>query len=719
MAGSKRSSEKYTMTISRLTVDKLGVKMYDKVSAVLAELVANSYDADATCVTIMAPMDQYLATKQRKKIRDKGFVIKVQDDGIGMTPQEVNEFYLRVGAERHTEDKRGRGRRSPIYKRRVMGRKGVGKLAPFGICRCIEVLTSGGEVVDGKDEKGRGTRGYRTAHLILDRNEILQESEFNYHPKLGSLDGIVRPATGTLITLSMFTYRQVPDMKQLERQLAQRFGIRSPDWRIELYDLTKTNTDPDYTTTVGEFEIVKMPDTEIRFIQMKPSGEKPDVPDNYKVLDSNNATVTDLQAGFMHDGQFYPVTGWVAYAKEPYKDDLMAGIRIYCHNKIAAQTLIFNRGAGFTGEYDVRSYLVGALNAEWLDEEEDLIQTDRRDILWSHELGREFEKWGQALVLKMGKVTRGPIKKTTWQKFQEQSNIHERIKSAFPADDQKPLREQALEFAQLFGQNMSTEEVTNPQSVEEVIQLTLLVAPHVTLDDHLRKAGDEAVSLISYVSELLEVARIASLASYGRIAAERVRIIERVEALKDNVATSEEELQDLIQRAPWLIDPQWTPLTANQTFSTLRNEFQKFYKAQTGEDIELGDFTYPIRRADFVLTTQENILQIIEIKKPHHTFANEEMIRLDRYIDMMKSFLAHPGHKAFRDKFPDFHVTLVCDKVGLTSVYKTAFDSHVSSGLLTYMTWAAFFANASSAHRDFLKEADRQRALSTKVGTSS
>ena len=43
---------KYTMRISRLTIDKLGIQMYDRVSAVLAELVANSYDADATEVTV-------------------------------------------------------------------------------------------------------------------------------------------------------------------------------------------------------------------------------------------------------------------------------------------------------------------------------------------------------------------------------------------------------------------------------------------------------------------------------------------------------------------------------------------------------------------------------------------------------------------------------------------------------------------------------------------
>src|SRR5436305_1366399 len=122
-------SDKYTMTISRLTVDKLGVKLYDRLSAVLAELVANAYDADATLVEIEAPMDTLLAFKEKGQIKDRGLVVVVKDDGHGMTPEEVNSFYLRVGAERREDPRRGGVSR--IFKRKVMGRKGVGKLAPF------------------------------------------------------------------------------------------------------------------------------------------------------------------------------------------------------------------------------------------------------------------------------------------------------------------------------------------------------------------------------------------------------------------------------------------------------------------------------------------------------------------------------------------------------------------------------------------------------------
>ena len=96
----KQASDKYTMRISRLTVDKLGIQMYDRVAAVLAELIANSYDADAECVEIHLPFGQYLARKTQGQIIDQGFEIVISDDGCGMTTDEINEYYLNVGYNR-------------------------------------------------------------------------------------------------------------------------------------------------------------------------------------------------------------------------------------------------------------------------------------------------------------------------------------------------------------------------------------------------------------------------------------------------------------------------------------------------------------------------------------------------------------------------------------------------------------------------------------------
>ena len=95
----KPATNKYQMTISRLTVDKLGVKLYDRVSAVIAEIVANSYDADAREVVVTAPMGEYLATKVKGKLKDKNFVIEVKDDGIWPVQPSVNEVFWFVARQ--------------------------------------------------------------------------------------------------------------------------------------------------------------------------------------------------------------------------------------------------------------------------------------------------------------------------------------------------------------------------------------------------------------------------------------------------------------------------------------------------------------------------------------------------------------------------------------------------------------------------------------------
>ena len=694
----KISAPKYRMKISRLTVDKLGVKLYDRVSAVIAELVSNSYDADATKVVITAPMGEYLAARVADEIKDRGYEIVVADNGGGMTPEEINAYYLRVGAERRKDE---RGDTSKKYGRKVMGNKGVGKLAPFGICQQIEVVSSGGKRVPGKGPSGAAAQGYLTAHLILDRDAILKDEEIDYAPTVGKLDGTVAKSTGTTITLRGFAYRRVPTIEDFSRQLAQRFGVKSADWSIELIDSIKTPSDKNHKTTVGEFDVKTMENTDIVF-KPGPNGET-----EGRAFDAAGKPIDGMNAGFVYEGRDYPVSGWIAYAKEPYKDDLMAGVRIYCRGKIAAQTNLFNRKAGFTGEHDVRSYLVGELHANWLDADEDLIQTDRRDILWSHELGQQFEDWGQSIVRKIGTRSRDPMKKKTWDQFKEKANLDQRVKDAFPRGDQQSLRDQALSVAKLIGQTIRPDEIQDAERVEGFVQLSLMLAPVITLDEKLRAAAESADSPLEIVTDILKTARVAELASFGRIAEDRIRVIERVEQLKDDPATLESAFQTLIETSPWLIDPQWSPITANQSFSTLRKEFVKFYADRTGETLNLGNFSDPKKRADFVLSNQDNVVQIIEIKQPNHKFSNEELDRLGKYRDLMREFINAEGHQEFKALFPELHLTLVCDGLNLSPTYKTAFQGMKTSRELTHITWKVFLLRTRQMHKSFLDEADR------------
>ena len=682
----------YKMTISTLVVDKLGVKLYDKVSAVLAELIANSYDADATQVTVRAPMGRFLATRNQGVLLDKEYEIEVIDNGTGMTPVEMQNCFLPVGAERRQDAKRGDT--SPKYKRKVMGRKGIGKLAPFGICKVIEVESAGGDRIKCTHH-GKVISGHRASHIILNYDDIVsvgQQVDGTYFPERGDRDDTLQDTRGTRITLRLFDYRKVPDIRVLDRQTSRRFGIQSSDWQITLTD---TGTEPPDEVVVGRFHVPVMPNTKLTFEEdgsvVGPEGDMP-----------------DLRAGFDLEERHYPIRGWMAYSRTPHKDDLMAGVRIYCRGKIAAQTLVFNRPAGFTGEYSVRSYLVGQLSADWLDEEEDLIQTDRRDILWSDRVGMAFQEWGQDIVSKIGQLSRDPTRKATLGVFLATGRVQERIKECFSRADHDKIRDNALKIAKTFGKTISHPEAEDEEVVGGLVDLSIALAPHITMNEMMREATENADAPLEVLSGFLRTARIAELSSFGQIAENRIKVIRQLEAVKTDYDTKEPELQRLLKEAPWLIDPEWAPITANRTLRKLRFEFEKYHKMITGTAISLADFQDSDRRPDFVLIAQDETIQIVEIKRPGHSLTNKEMDRIIAYHDSMTNFL---GQSEERFRYRSVHITLVCDEVKLTGAQRTSLQKYKDDGKLTRLSWPAFLDKTEHVHRDFLVESERQKQL--------
>ena len=101
---------KLQMTLGFGLLEHLGFNLYSSIPAVLSELVANAWDADATSVTIQLDV--------------VGQKITIKDNGLGMTRDEVNSKFLSVGRK-----KRDAGDTVTPTGRRVMGRKGIGKLS--------------------------------------------------------------------------------------------------------------------------------------------------------------------------------------------------------------------------------------------------------------------------------------------------------------------------------------------------------------------------------------------------------------------------------------------------------------------------------------------------------------------------------------------------------------------------------------------------------------
>ena len=697
----------YRMRISRLTVDKLGIKLYDRVSSVIAELVANSYDADATKVTITAPMDELLAEKHGGRLRDKNYTIEVADNGHGMTPDEVNQFYLVVGAERRNDPRRGDT--SKKFKRKVMGRKGVGKLAPLGICEQIEVISSGGDLIKRDDAKG-----YVTAHFTLVRPAMMQDSDEQYAPTPGAQDGTLSPARGTKIRMRKFDHRRVPAIEDFDRQIAQRFGVKTPNWEVVLRDSQKTATADGGTRIVGDVEFEMKEGTKIAFREIKDDKNKSFDPPRYGAFDEDGNQVESIAATFEYEGREYPVFGWMGYSKHPYRDDLMAGVRIYCRGKFAAKTNIFNMKAGFTGEYDVRSYLVGVLEADWLDGEEDLILTNRSDILWSDPFAQAFEDWGQRVVRYIGSLTREPMRKAAWDTFREKTQIEAKVEEEFPGECQKELREKTLDIAKIIVKSARPEELEDKKHCGALLDLALLLGPHITLEHKLTEASED--DTLEAVNIILRVARVAELASFGRIADDRVKVIKKVEELKDADA-DEEAFQSLLDRTPWLLNPQWSPISNNQSLTTLKSMFMEFYRKHTGDPIQIFgappakavNTTGIVMTSQFVMTTQDNAVEIIEIKKPGHQLQNAEMDKIAAYHDAMDAFFLEFEDKEVLRGFEKFHITLVCDSAALKGAQKIAFEGMKESGGLTQVSWPVFLKRTRKMHEAFLTEAERQK----------
>ena len=181
----------YFMTISLDVLKHLGIGLYSNIPAVLSELVANAWDADASRVRI--DFDHQTPS------------ISIHDDGHGMNLADINAKFLTVGYQRRRKHAETPGGRT------VMGRKGIGKLAAFSIADTVDVHTSDGESIHAfrmntkEIEEAAGTAG-------------------NYFPE--PIDCLVDESDrGTLIRLTDLRKRPSWASNHLRRRLARRFSI--------------------------------------------------------------------------------------------------------------------------------------------------------------------------------------------------------------------------------------------------------------------------------------------------------------------------------------------------------------------------------------------------------------------------------------------------------------------------------------------------------------
>lgn len=98
-------------TVDAALLEDRGKRLVGRPSTALAELIKNSYDADATLVRVL--MDTQAPGK-----------IVVSDNDRGMTIEEFSSLWMRLGSTHKTKERVSRRLRRPLT-----GSKGVGRIA--------------------------------------------------------------------------------------------------------------------------------------------------------------------------------------------------------------------------------------------------------------------------------------------------------------------------------------------------------------------------------------------------------------------------------------------------------------------------------------------------------------------------------------------------------------------------------------------------------------
>jgi Histidine kinase-, DNA gyrase B-, and HSP90-like ATPase len=326
------------MTISLNALEHLGINLYSNIPAVLSEIVANAWDADANNVTISV---------------DKGAgTITIEDDGVGMDRDAVIDRFLTVGFKRREI----LGDTTPAG-RKPMGRKGIGKLSIFSVAQVAEVYTV----------EGREKTAFKMDREVI-RRAISGKVQKPYKPE--ELDAWPTSLKrGTRIVLSsLSTTLSGMTVEGLKRRIARRFAVIGPKFNfaatvngapIGPEDRAYHNA-MEYLWTYGPSEFAKL----CKHL------ERP-----------HEARLAVIQAELKKAG--IGLSGWIGTVSSPgqLKDeegDNLNRLAVFMRGKLAQEDILDEFGQ----KEIYADYLIGELHCEQLDVDDQVdIATSSRQAL--------------------------------------------------------------------------------------------------------------------------------------------------------------------------------------------------------------------------------------------------------------------------------------------------------------------------------------------------
>ncbi len=644
-----KASDKYTLSTSLAVLEDLGINLYTNSAAVLAEIVANAWDADAQQVDVVS--DSQART------------LSVRDDGVGMTEQELNAKFLRVGYKRreHRETKTKSGRS-------VMGRKGIGKLSAFSLAEVVEVHTV----------RGREKRAFR---MVL--SDIKKRIAVNkpYHPVPIPVAPDLRK--GTLLVLKQIKPKRKINAKTLKRRLARRFAIAdgAHNFTLTVNGSAVTLEDREY---YDKFQYVWY------------------YGNNHPLVDlAKNASVKEPRPSEIKVGsKRYEVRGWLASAatRQQLKSedgDNLNRVTLMVRLKLAHEDLLEQLSEA--GVYS--KYLIGEIHADFLDldNEPDIATSSRQHIMEDDE---RFEALKTFLKRELNHI------KDRWTDLRNEEGRSQALEipeinrwyNGLSKDEQRRATSLLGKVNQLPLDNDNDKRIFFKQAI--------LAFEIFKVKRNLDALEGLEAKDIDRVSALFDSVEDIEATYYYEIVKQRIEVINALGRLVEDDA-KERFLQEHVFNALWLIEPSWERATESE----LEVYVQKMLDGVTAKlprDYRAG-------RVDIKHRLVSGRHVIIELKKASRVLGLDELnTQIRKYHDAMAKLLEN------HDDHHGFEIIILLGKPlreernqnGRELVQKTL--SLLNARVIQY---DALQSNALSAYRQYLQKHAEAGRLSTLLST--
>ncbi len=564
------TKEPFGLDFDIATIKHLGLQMYSTLPPVIGELVANAWDANATKVMIAIP---------ETAIDERTSEIVICDDGLGMLDIDIREKYLIVGRDRR--EKEGSDETAAPYRRKLMGRKGIGKFSAFGIAKEIEIES----IKEGE-----------TSHFIMNYDRML-ESAHRRHVEFPSLPPSKTISKGTKVTLKRITKYKTRSisLKLLRRGLARRFSV---------------------IASQNDFQVV-----------VNGSPISLDERDMHRLLDKDREGQPYLWT--FQDEEIAPATGWTvsgwigALSRTTSDlDGIDRGISIMARGKLVQEPFLFN---AVVGQQYALSYIVGELHAEFVDEAEDTVGTNRNVLVWDTDANMDLMAWGKQQVNRIARE---------WAEKRSKDNQdrldNNQLYQDFRVRATESGNKRALDLAdKLVRQAITKNPTAEVGEIEPIIKTSLDFLEFDAFWEITKDLAESGLEDIGTIFDLFREWEIVEAKEMSRVTEGRIATIEKLQRLIDTDALEVPTLHNFLKEFPWVIDPRWTLVDDEIRYSDiLRGKFP-----------EADDLPDRDRRIDFLCVRESTNLVVVEIKRPNARASHRELDQIEEYVSFMRDHI--------------------------------------------------------------------------------